>query len=87
MDASREMPRYQCHKQVWALPIAAIEIHADKSATIAPKDEGYAPFKTRAGWAERFEGGESDLGVYVVYPDGFSSWSPTEVFDSGYTRI
>lgn len=82
-----EMPRYVSHKTVWALKIAALEIHEDKSATIAPKDAGYAPFKTRAGWAERFTGSEEDLGYYVQYQDGFSSWSPTKPFEDGNTRV
>ena len=85
MSNQIEMPKYQSHKQVWALRIAALEIHRDGSATIAPKEAGYAPFKTRAGWADRFEGDENDLGVYVVYKDGFTSWSPTAAFESGYS--
>lgn len=86
-DVSREMPRYECHKKVWALKIAAIEVHEDKSATIAPSDYGYGVFKTEPGWADRFHGDESDPGVYVVYQDGFKSWSPTTAFESGYTAI
>lgn len=81
------MPKYQSHKKVWALKIAAIEIHEDKSATIAPKDHGYAIFKAPAGWADRFEGTEDDPGYYVVYKDGFKSWSPTTAFEDGYTRV
>lgn len=87
MNASREMPRYKCHKEVWALKIAAIKVHADKSATIAPADDGYEPFTTPAGWAERFKGDENDPGMYVVYSDGFKSWSPTRAFDEGYSRL
>lgn len=87
MTAMAEMPKYQSHKRVWALKIAAIEIHEDKSATIAPKDEGYAPFKTAEGWAERFTGSETDLGYYVQYEDGFASWSPTKVFEDGYSLV
>ncbi len=87
MTAQMEMPKYQSHKQVHALHIAGVEIHQDGSATIAPKDEGYAPFTTRADWANRFEGSEEDPGVYVVYPDGFTSWSPTAAFESGYSKI
>lgn len=82
-----EMPKYRSHKVVHALHIAGVEIHEDQSATIAPKDAGYAPFRTRAGWADRFEGSEEDLGVYVVYRDGFTSWSPTEEFRDGYSLI
>lgn len=83
--AQRQIPRYKCHKEVWALKIAAIEIHEDKSATIAPADDGFAPFRTEAGWGERFKGDEDDPGYYVVYKDGYKSWSPTKAFEEGYS--
>ena len=83
--AMREMPRYRSHKIVHALKIAAIEVHEDKSATIAPADEGFAPFRTKAGWAERFNGDEADPGYYVSYQDGFASWSPCQAFEDGYS--
>lgn len=87
-QAMREMPKYQCHKKVWALKIASIEVHEDKSATISPADDGYATFTTAPGWADRFNGGSNDdPGFYVVYEDGFRSWSPTKAFEDGYTRI
>jgi hypothetical protein len=86
-EAQRQMPRYQSHKTVWALKISALEIHEDKSATIAPADNGFAPFKTRSGWAERFTGGEEDTGYFVRYADGFTSWSPTKAFEAGYAII
>ena len=40
---AREMPRYKCHKQVWALKIAAIEIY-DKRRTLpnVERTEAYA---------------------------------------------
>lgn len=85
--AIREMPRYKSHKEVWALKIAAIEIHKDKSATIALADKGYGSFKTDAGWGERFKGDEDDLGFYVVYKGGYTSWSPSQAFNEGYSRI
>lgn len=72
---------------VQALQIAALEIDADHSAKIAPKDEGYAPFVTAPGWALRFSGGEADLGYYVAYDDGYASWSPTKAFEDGYSLI
>ena len=82
-----ELPKYKSHKIVRALSIAAIEVHEDKSATIAPSLAAYAPFKTQPGWAERFKGNEDDKGYYVVYEDGYASWSPTEAFESGYTKL
>ena len=80
------MPCYRSHKEVWALKIAALEVNEDKSAKIAPADKGYAVFTTKPGWAERFTGGD-DPGYYVMYADGFDSWSPTKAFEDGYTRI
>ena len=82
-----ELPKYKSHKIGRALKIAAIEVHQDKSATIAPLLSPYAPFKTQPGWAERFKGSEADTGYYVVYDDGYASWSPTEAFENGYTRL
>jgi hypothetical protein len=86
MDAAMEMPRYVSHKKVHALQIAAIEINEDRSATIAPKDAGYATFRTEQGWADRFKGDENDHGYFVVYADGYTSWSPTKAFVEGYER-
>jgi hypothetical protein len=87
MNASREMPRYQSHKHVWALKIAGIEINEDGSATIAPADDGYGPFETKPGFKERWHGSEEDLGYFVQYQDGYQSWSPTKAFEDGYTLI
>lgn len=87
MDTQRELPKYQCHKQVWALRIAGVEIKQDGSAVIAPKEPGYAPFTTKSGWGERFKGSEDDPGVYVLYEGGYESWSPTAAFDDGYSAI
>jgi len=87
MTTQIEMPKYRSHKVVHALEIAALEIHEDRSATIAPKENGYAPFRTKPGWADRCEATEDDPGVYVVYRDGFASWSPTKEFRDGYSLI
>lgn len=79
------IPLWQCHKQVRAVKIAAIEIHADKSATIAPI-VGLV-FKTAPGWAERWKGSEDDKGYFVQYDDSFASWSPTKAFEDGYKLV
>ena len=90
-----EMPRYRCHKQVWALKIAAIEFdehkagaenHAtDGSATITPSEKGYAPFKVDVAYVRKHQPRAG--GYYVVYDDGYKSWSPAAAFEAGYTRI
>lgn len=87
MSAMRELPRYKCHKEVWALKIDAIEIHQDGSATIATDDDGYAPFRTKPGFKERFKGNDEERGYYVLYKGGYESWSPAKDFEEGYSRL
>ena len=80
-----EMPRYRSHKQVWALKIAAIQHREDGSAIITPADPGYAAFKVDAAYVARHEPRAG--GYYVVYKDGYKSFSPAEAFEDGYTRV
>tara|TARA_R100000908_G_scaffold56744_1_gene32304 strand:+ start:63 stop:341 length:279 start_codon:yes stop_codon:yes gene_type:complete len=87
MTEQTEMPKYRSHKVVHALEIAAIRFQQDGSAIIVPKEVGYGAFDTGPGWASRFKGTDDDLGVYVVYRDGYSSWSPTKEFRDGYSLI
>ena len=95
IKVGREMPRYKCHKEVWALKIAAIDRDSDKaraegretdgSAMIAPSDVGYAPFRVKSDYMRKHD--PQVGGYYVVYEDGYQSFSPAEAFESGYTRI
>lgn len=85
-----EMPRYRCHKEVWALKIAAIDVnHAgadtDGSSTITPADLGYAPFRVDRDYVLKHNPHAG--GYYVVYKDGYKSFSPAEAFEDGYTRL
>jgi hypothetical protein len=84
MNAKAEMPRYRSHKEVWALKISAIEMLEDRSAKIAPADHRYATLQTKPDFP--FNGSEDDLGYFVVYADGYQSWSPTKAFEEGYTQ-
>lgn len=79
-----QMPQYRSHKTVWALKIAAIRFDAD-TAVITPAEAGYAPFLVDAAYVRKHapEAG----GYYVVYADGYRSFSPAEAFEDGYTRI
>ena len=91
----QEMPMYQSHKKVWALKIKEIIFdvvlaqkenrETDDSATITPEEDGYAPFKVNYEYIEKHN--PKTGGYYVVYKDGYKSWSPAEAFEEGYTRI
>lgn len=78
--ASMEMPRYRSHKQVWALEIATV--YGNK-LTFA--DSRYAPINCDVGMFSRYTPVPGDY--YVVYDDGYKSFSPAKAFIEGYTLI
>jgi hypothetical protein len=83
--AQVEMPRYKCHKEVWALKIKYVVVDLnDGSAMITPAEDGYAPFKVDGSYTHKHN--PQPGGYYVVYKDGYKSWSPAEAFEDGYTR-
>lgn len=83
-QVSVELPKYKCHKEVWALKIKSLE---DKGThfQITPEDEGYAPFNVDLEYMIKHA--PKVGGYYVVYEDGYKSFSPAKVLEEGYTRI
>ena len=87
---SREMPRYKSHKIVHALKIKAAFNRAENDGiSISFAEDGFAPIELDRDITNRFHfhdaEGKQDLGYYVVYKDGYVSWSPTKEFEDGYT--
>ena len=88
-QAMMEMPRYKCHKIVHALKIKEIKRVPSGNATvthsIVPVDFGFAPFEVDL----EYIGKHSPVagGYYVVYDDGYKSFSPAAAFEAGYTRV
>ncbi len=90
-----EMPRYKCHKEVWALKIKNIDRDSDKareeqretdgSSIITPEEERYAPFKVDANYMHKHK--PEIGGYYVVYSDGYNSFSPAKAFEDGYSPV
>lgn len=87
MSASMEMPKYQSHQRAWALKIAAIEFSEDGLTKITPADERYGTIETDSSYKLKYRGCEEDLGYYVVYADGSTSWLPTKAFEEGFMLI
>lgn len=90
MSAAMVMPRYKCHKEVWALAIQMVMIdHAidgDISAVwLVPVDKRYDKFEVSVDWYKKHD--LSVGGYYVVYSDGYRSWSPAKAFEEGYTLL
>jgi hypothetical protein len=94
-DEQREMPKYECKKIVWALKIKSIELDADRanienretdgSAYLKPEEIGYGEIKLSHDYMKKHE--PHIGGYYVVYQDGYKSYSPAEPFEDGYKRI
>ncbi len=77
-----KLPKYRCHKEVYALKIA--ELKTDSSGiTLIPADTSYAPFGLSSEYVTKHspEAG----GYWVSYKDGYTSYSPAEAFEEGYT--
>lgn len=85
-QASKEMPKYECHKKVRALQIESIEISPkmDEGARLHV-GEGFSPIPVTVEWLSKHQ--PYNGGYYVVYKDGYTSFSPAEAFEAGYTRI
>ena len=79
-----ELPRYRCHKQVWALKIKAI-IPNPRGAELHFENDRYCPFEMPAEWADKHQ--PQTGGYLVVYEGGYRSYSPAEAFESGYTLL
>lgn len=86
MSTEQELPKYQSHKQVWALKIKEVMCHAAKpEGAIIPEDRGYAPIAVSKEYLEKHN--PQPGGYFVVYQDGYRSFSPADAFESGYTRV
>lgn len=91
-----ELPRYRCHKEVHALQIRDIIFdrdvaekegrETDGTVTLHFHNEAYTPKKMPHAWASKHSPLLKD-GYYVVYADGYASFSPKEAFEGGYTLI
>jgi hypothetical protein len=79
------LPKYKCHKEVWALKIARVDIHGDNSCTITPEDKHYVAFMLSSEYNKKHK--PQAGGYYVVYDDGYQSWSPAKAFEDGYSLI
>lgn len=83
-DCLLEMPKYQCHKKVWALKIQQVYSVGSQNF-IVPADNGYDDFPVSQEYIDKHHPQEG--GYYVQYEGGYEYYSPAKAFESGYTRI
>lgn len=75
------LPLYQCHKQVRACKIAAVA-NGPNGWEVIPDDRALDAIKVTAMWVERHQ--PRPGGYYVLYRDGYASYSPQREFEDGY---
>lgn len=76
----RQMPRYKCHKEVSALQITKIMT----GGTLAFAGD-FAPLHVGEGYFARHH--PQPGGYYVIYDDGYASYSPAKAFEEGYAKL
>ena len=81
------MPRYKCHKIVRALQIkfVAVALNGQQERLMFPTDKRYAPLKLAEEWCLKHK--PEAGGYYVLYDDGYASYSPAKAFEAGYTYM
>lgn len=80
------MPKYRCHKEVWALKILRMEpCEGDPPGMFLYVEAPFAPIMVPDVWVGRFK--PEVGGYYVTYRDGYTSFSPAKAFEEGYTLV
>lgn len=91
MAVTDHMPKWVCHKQVWALRIRDVDPVTDGGAFLhfyaADEDSPQPPpLKVEAAYVIKHN--PQAQGYFIVYEgDGYQSWSPAESFEAGYERV
>lgn len=89
-----ELPKYRCHKEVWALKIKHLRPDPDSlpigssdapGLMMIPEDSRYGQIWLDPSWVGKHA--PEVGGYFVAYADGYTSYSPAEAFESGYTLI
>lgn len=84
-NSAIEMPKYKCYKEVWALKIDGIEPTVDGGAWLTFENTKYGKRKVDRDYIQKR--GANAGGYFVLYADGYQSFSPAEAFEDGYTLI
>jgi len=59
--------------------------HGPMRTHFIPEEEGYGPIPLDEEYLRKHN--PQVGGYYVVYADGYKSWSPAQAFEEGYTRV
>jgi hypothetical protein len=83
-----QLPLYQCHKQVRACKIARVHVSQGRDEDeifLIPEKANLMPIEIHVDFFDKHR--PKPGGYYIVYADGYESFSPAEVFEAGYSLI
>ena len=84
-ETTQELPKYNCIKQVHALKIKEIVSNPNNSIDIFFEDANFTPVNMEESDHRRKPvPNDSNGWYYIVYKDGYTSFSPADVFEEGY---
>jgi len=86
--AKVQLPRWKCHKEVWAAKILSVEPGPEQcrlGLTVRGDDSEDGSVVVTEAWFEKHAPVAG--GYFVQYDDGYKSYSPASAFEAGYTRI
>lgn len=89
-SASAELPKYVCHKEVHAAKILEVidptqpgnETDGSRKLNVQGP---YMPIRVDREYVQKHK--PEAGGYYVVYADGYKSFSPAKAFEDGYTKV
>lgn len=88
MTSTSKMQRYECHKKVWALEVKRVGNYRTGDDDRVVRDVTFTNGETRTLWDKIFLRYVPDAGdFYVVYEDGYESFSPRKAFLEGYKPV
>jgi hypothetical protein len=85
------LPRYECHKRVWALKIKDVWVdNADQGykgtrGQLQFCEPGHVPRMMSAAWMAKHQ--PKAGGYWVLHENAYESFSPGEAFENGYARM
>jgi hypothetical protein len=83
-EAIAKLPRYLCHKVVQAMKFNEMEFR-DGGALLRPEDATLIPVQVDQAFLDKHK--PQAPGYFVVYEDGYKSFSPVATFEAGYTLL
>jgi len=84
-EDTQALPEYRCNKKVCAIKIKDIAVNIHGDGVIIPAIIGYSAIDITVEYIAKHN--PQIGGYYVVYKDGYRSFSPAAAFEEGYVLI